>query len=240
MNRDYAAIFSERGRSYHAAMRCCPEARAEEFRQLFTHHPLRAGERLVDVPSGGGYLHRFCPPGVAVESLEFSAHFGPGPTLVEPAGPWPLAPADRAICLAALHHIDPLGPFLEQLVAAVRPGGLIHLADVGLASPIAAFLDGFIDAWTPGGHRGHYRDWERLVWPAGLTPLRVEERACPWRFASVEEMEAFARRLFGLRGEPPGTLRQALARQVGWRRLASGEVELAWRLTFVDLRRLGA
>ncbi len=156
--------------------------------------------------------------------------------MVDPLGAWPVAPADRVICLAALHHIDPLEPFLERLAAAVRPGGLVHLADVGLGSPIAGFLDGFVHAWTPGGHRGHYRDWSRQRWPTALQPLGVEERSCPWRFRSEEEMEAFSRLLFALRGDPPGALRAALAEQVGWRRGSAG-VELAWRLTAVDLRR---
>ncbi|MEB3168199.1 MAG: class I SAM-dependent methyltransferase [Synechococcaceae cyanobacterium] len=218
-------------------MRRWPAARAAEFRQLFHHHPLRSGERLLDVPSGGAYLHRFCPPGVVVEALEFSAGFGSGATLVDPFGPWPVAPADRVVCLAALHHIDPLAPFLERLAAAVRPGGLVHLADVGLGCPIATFLDVFVDAWTPGGHRGHYRDWSRQVWPPALLPLVVEERACPWRFRSLDEMEAFTRELFALRGEPPGALRSALAESVGWRAVTGG-VELAWRLSAVDLRRI--
>jgi SAM-dependent methyltransferase len=246
---DYASVFAVRGRSYHAAMQRWPDARAEEFRQLFRNSSLRDGERLLDVPAGGGYLARFCPPGVRVDSLEFSQAFLDGRhprdihrphqdrlTVVDPLGAWPLASADRAICLAALHHIDPLEPFLDRLAAAVRPGGLVHLADVGLGSPIAGFLDGFVHAWTPGGHRGHYRDWSRIAWPPGLRPLRVEERACPWRFRSLEEMEAFTRLLFGLQGDPPGALRTALAEAVGWRRDGDG-VALAWRLTAVDLRR---
>jgi SAM-dependent methyltransferase len=246
---DYASVFTVRGRSYQAAMRRWPDARAQEFRQLFQNYSIQPGERLLDVPAGGGYLTRFCPPGIRVDSLEFSEAFldspnasdtqgdgGDRPTVVDPLGPWPVAPADRVICLAALHHIDPLEPFLERLAAAVRPGGLVHLADVGLGSPIAAFLDGFVDAWTPGGHRGHYRDWSRQRWPAALQPLQVEERSCPWRFRSEEDMEAFSRLLFALRGDPPGALRAALAERVGWRGDSAG-VELAWRLTAVDLRR---
>jgi hypothetical protein len=54
----------------------------------------------------------------------------------------------------------------------------------------------------------------------------VEERSCPWRFRSEEEMEAFSRPLFALRGDPPGALRAALADQVGWRRGSAG-VQLA-------------
>jgi SAM-dependent methyltransferase len=240
MSADYACVFSGRGRSYQAAMRRWPDARAEEFRQLFRNYPLTVGERLLDVPAGGGYLLRFCPPGIRVDSLEFSDAFrepsGVAPVLVDPLGPWPVAPADRVICLAALHHIAPLEPFLERLATAVRPGGLVHLADVGLGSPIAAFLDGFVDAWTPGGHRGHYRDWSQQRWPETLQPLRVEERPCPWRFRSEEDMEAFTRQLFALRGDPPGALRSALAERVGWRRGSAG-VELDWRLTAIDLRR---
>jgi SAM-dependent methyltransferase len=217
-------------------MRRWPTVRAEEFAQLFRRHPLQPGERLLDVPAGGGYLARFCPPGVTVDALEFCDGFGRGATAVDPFGPWPVPAADRVVCLAALHHIDPLAPFLERLVDAVRPGGLVHLADVGRGSPIATFLDGFVDAWTPGGHRGHYRDWGRVPWPARLEPLVVEERACPWRFRSLAEMEAFTRQLFALRGDPPGALRAALAESVGWRQESDG-VTLAWRLTAVDLRR---
>jgi hypothetical protein len=49
-------------------------------------------------------------------------------------------------------------------------------------------------------------------------------------------MEAFTRLLFALRGDPPGALLSVLAEQVGWRSGSAG-VELAWRLTAIDLRR---
>ena len=74
---------------------------------------------------------------------------------------------------------------------------------------------------------------------AALEPLRVEERSCPWRFSSLTEMESFTRQLFGLRGEPPGLLLEALRERVGWREYVDG-VELSWRLSAVDLRRLPA
>ena len=239
MNLDNRCISEERDRDYYLAMQRWPQARAEEFRQLFRHHPLVGAEHLLDVPAGCGSLRRFCPPGTVVQQLEFSAGFGSGLPLVDPCGPWPVQPVDRVVSLAALHHIADLDGFLAQLVLVVRPGGLVHLADVGTGSPIAAFLDDFVGAWTPGGHRGYYRDWSSTAWPAALEPLRVEERSCPWRFSSLTEMESFTRQLFGLRGEPPGLLLEALRERVGWREYVDG-VELSWRLSAVDLRRLPA
>lgn len=46
---------------YHEAMRQCPESRKDEFLLPLNKLNLKPGDLLIDLPSGGGYLHRYFP-----------------------------------------------------------------------------------------------------------------------------------------------------------------------------------
>jgi len=242
---EYDAIFDQRGSLYHQAMARAPRARDAEFAQLFAHCPLVANERLIDVPSGGGYLSQFLQrsmPGTPVQvvNLEFSPGFGPTPQVVDPYGAWPLDPdcADRVICLAATHHIQHLDKLLDNVRCVLRPGGLLHIADVRPDSGIATFLDTFVDRHTSTGHRGNYRSFERLAWPSWLEMIDVQTRPCAWRFETARQMLLFCHGLFGLGQDGFDGLEEALRCHVGVHESESG-VELLWELSYYEARLIG-
>ena len=218
-------------------------ARDCEFNQLFSRLPCRASERIIDAPAGGAYLQDFLHrsnPGKQPQfvNLEFTPGFSQRPSIVDPYGDWPveLGWADRAICLAASHHIVNLQALLDNFFRYTRPGGLIQLADVEPGSGIARFLDGFVDAYTPSGHRGLYRSFHDFAWPAWMTVLSVERRLCPWWFDSESQMLHFCMNLFGLDAAALAGLRDALDRDVGI--VSHGDaVALQWQLVYVDARR---
>ena len=58
---NYEDIFRERGGAYGHAMRRWPDASREEFLQPLQWAGLTDGEKVVDVPAGGGYLRRYLP-----------------------------------------------------------------------------------------------------------------------------------------------------------------------------------
>src|SRR5690606_4955366 len=111
--RDHKSTFDQRGSSYHLAMTSLPNVRAEEFRVLVARAELRPGHAIVDLPSGGGYLHRYLPEGVTCLHVETSQvfhaaahHAGQKALLASSMGDVPLASGsvDRVLSLAGLHH----------------------------------------------------------------------------------------------------------------------------------------
>lgn len=234
MNPEYGDIFRQRGHPYHAAMQAFPDARGAEFEALFAASPLRDGERILDLPAGGGYLARRLGARARVTSVEITHGFHPAIPIVDPGDLSMLHGHDRATCVAALHHFEDAPAFLARLGRTVAPGGLLHIADVAAGSPLCAFLDGFVGRYNTTGHAGRYLPTE----PAHYAPLgrvlRCAEVGCPWRFAHEAGLLAFCGTLFGLVDCPPAELREALQRQVGIRATQAG-VELDWRLLYVDI-----
>ena len=241
---DYVDIFRRRGAQYHAAMQRCPAARDAEFAALWRRTSCPKRERILDVPSGGGYLAdaltRMDPAhGCTITSLEFSDGFQEGATVVEPDAPWPLASTgfDRLICLAAMHHVSKWSELLSKMGQMLCIGGLLHLADVPNDSGISHFLDEFVDRHTTTGHKGFYRDFATCVWPDGLEVLPVETCSCPWHFSSLEACLLFCSELFGLEPSATAGLEDALRHDVGLRESAAG-VEISWQLQYADARRI--
>jgi hypothetical protein len=126
---NYQTIFTgTRASSYQQAMATFPMARESEFRNLFNNFPLTTNETVLDVPSGGGYLGYFYPTN-SIKSLEFTGGFNPDIDTVDIDSEWNIGCHDRAVCLAATHHIEDFRTFISNLVQCVYPSGIIHIAD---------------------------------------------------------------------------------------------------------------
>lgn len=242
-SEEYADIFLQRGHLYHAAMASARQVRDLEFGQLFARTPCAAAERIIDAPSGGAYLQDFLrrtrpDAGCEIINLEFAPGFSDTPLVVDPYGDWPVPAhwADRAICLAASHHIVNLLGLLDNFHRVTRPGALIQLADVEPASGIARFLDEFVDRYTTTGHQGIYRNFHGFDWPSWMDICSIETRPCPWRFDSEHHMLQFCSQLFGLSESAIPVMGDALAQFVGYAAVDQG-VELQWRLVYVDALR---
>lgn len=232
---DYAEIFRLRGGLYDAAMQAFPHARHNEFARLFDVVPVEPGQRLLDIPAGGGYLARWLGPAVDVTSLELTGGFGHGIDVVRASADWPERPFDHVVCLAALHHIHDRGCFLRRLADHARPGGVVHIADVAEGSPLCEFLDGFVGRYNRTGHRGVYLPTASSEYARLGTLLRLEEVDCPWEFADLPSLLAFCSGLFGLQDCPEDALARAIER-VGVSSYPGG-VRLHWRLLYADIAR---
>ena len=235
MNPEYVEIFSQRGHPYHAAMQAFPDARHAEFKQLFAACPLDGdAPRILDIPAGGGYLARHLGGRAQVTSLEITPGFCPDTPLVDPDDLGAFSGYDRAVCLAALHHFeDPIG-FLGSLRRTLKPGGILHVADVRAGSPLCEYLDGFVGRYNITGHNGHYLDPDRASYASLGHVERCKEVPCRWQFSNEADMLTFAGGLFGLVDYPVTALREALQRHVGFRTTKVG-VELDWRLLYIDI-----
>lgn len=239
---EYGDIFDSRGSLYHEAMLSFPIARDAEFYSVFSKVPLVAGERLIDVPSGGGYLEAFLkrknPDSLySVQNLEFTSGFGPSPCVVSSGSSWPVASrsVDRVICLAAAHHIQDLSSLYLNVKNVLRPGGIFHLVDVAPDSGVQVFLESFVHRHTPGGHRGLYRDFFSEAFPLFFEVLDISHRSCPWTFKSDNDMLKFCSGLFGLQEYSYDELELALRNCIGVTSESDG-VRLAWELVHLDMR----
>ena len=234
MNPEYVDIFKQRGHPYHAAMQAFPHARDAEFDALFAAHPLQGGEHLIDIPAGGAYLAQHLGAWARVTSLEITPGFSADTPVVDPNDLGAFAGYDRAICLAALHHFDDPIAFLAGLSGTLKPGGILHVADVLAGSPLCEYLDGFVGRYNITGHQGRYLPADRTRYAALGQVVRCQEVPCPWRFASEADMLAFCGALFGLVDYPQAELLQALRDLVGFGEDEQG-IRLDWRLLYIDI-----
>jgi|LakMenEpi03Aug12_release.lakeMendotaPanAssembly.Ray.scaffolds.fasta_scaffold04876_32 hypothetical protein len=232
---EYKNIFRHRGQSYDLAMRNYPDARNEEFYQLFDRYPIKNKETILDIPSLGGYLKKYCPEDSTVLSLDFSESIN-SIAVVSPYEKWPTPKLDRIVCLASIHHVQKLDLFLDNIALHTKDKGLIHLADVSLGSNISFFLDEFVGKYTSTGeHKGLYYDWNVVKFPKDLSILNISDISCPWIFNSKNDMINYSRLLFDLQNITDGEILSGLEKYIGYKKEANSSVFLNWHLTYIDL-----
>ena len=248
MNRtDYGATFEQRGLSYADANRRWPDARCEERAWLVADAAPVAGERVIDAPSGSGYmaagLLRAAAP-LELVCIEPTAAFARTlaglPAVRAPLDALPLrsACANLVTSLAGLHHEPDVHPFLAETARVLRPGGRLALAEVAAGSAVAAFLEGTVHAWCATGHRGHYHDldgWRARCTAVGLDVECAVQRRLRWHFADPQAMVRFCAALFSL--DAPGErVLERLQADLGWEHDAAG-VHLDWELAYLVARK---
>lgn len=231
---NYEDIFQERGGAYHQAMRRWPQARRDDFVLPLQWAALQPGERLIDVPAGGGYLRRYLPEGCDWFGHEPCASFQDDTTALDrrllPL-PWPDGFAHAAISIAGLHHLPDKLPLFRELARTLLPGGRLVLADVHADSAVARFLDDFVGRHTSTGHQGRYLDaaTSAQLATAGFTVLRAEYLHYCWWFDDPAGMGAFCRLLFDMQGIGDAGVTEAIRQQLGTTE-RDGRIGMHWSL----------
>ncbi|HEY6662991.1 MAG TPA: class I SAM-dependent methyltransferase [Sphingomicrobium sp.] len=233
----YSEIFAKRGAAYQQAMAECPNAREAEFAAVLEPLAGRSGV-LCDLPSGGGYLASRLPAGMRYVGVDPSDDFVRAcPVGIEciqaPITRVPLADGavDAVVSLAALHHEPDLPAVFSEMRRLLRPGGRAVIADAQAGTPVATFLNGFVDRHNPMGHVGIFLD-ERtagLIEAAGFTIADDAVVAMPWRFDSMEEAGGFCRLLFSMPDLDAAAVADAMYRQLGFDTI-DGRPHLRWAL----------
>jgi hypothetical protein len=232
---EYSDVFRHRGQAYDLAMNTYPNAMDKEFYSLFSRIPIQNNETILDVPSLGGYLKKYCLQDTTVLSLDFAQSIN-NISIVSPYDKWDISNVDRIVCSASIHHIQNLDLFLENLSSHLKKGGFLHLADVSVDSNIAIFLDEFVGKYTSTGeHKGLYYNWNNVKFPASLSILSITDIECPWIFQSKDHMVNFCRLLFDLRNISDEDLLNGLQKYVGYTNV-NNDIYLNWHLTYVDLQ----
>ena len=233
----YSEIFAERGAAYHRAMAECPTARGAEFRAVLEPLEGRSG-LLCDMPSGGGYLASYLPVGWSYLGVDPSDDFVRAcPVGVEcvqaSIGQVPLAvgEADAVVSLAALHHEPDLAAVFGEMRRILQAGGRAVICDVAVGTPVAMFLNGFVNANNPMGHDGHFLDGRtaRLIEDANFRIASDEMVDMPWQFENLTDAGAFCRQLFWMPKLSADEVAAAMDREIGFETIDS-RPHLRWAL----------
>lgn len=237
----YNANFIERGARYLRALSNYPDARAEEFANAVASARPQPGHRVIDAPAGGGMLAEFLPVECPVARLECAPGFSNGPGVRSHAYSsidcWPLAcaSAERVISVAGVHHLHDKRRFYQEAWRCLVPGGVFLLAEVGEDTPVAAFLDGFVDRHNPQGHQGFYlndRVLEQLQ-QSGFVIDSVVESHYQWRFADQLALVEFCSDQFGLLSLPTTEFMRQVSAYLPLNFGSPQEVSLPWQLRHI-------
>ena len=205
-SENYTEIFAQRGQAYHRAMQNHPLVRHKELASVIEYADLVPGMRVLDCPSGGGYLYPYCPAGTKLIEADtaFSlAHQNPTERLpIDQMDKLPLPDAsmDRVISLAGIHHQPHRDRLFAEWARVLKPGGILALADVWQGSNTGKFLNGFVHNHNPMGHVGDFltsRDLDYIL-QAGFTVTKMADKQVNWCFASAEEAWHYMSELFYL------------------------------------------
>ena len=231
---NYEHIFARRGSRYDDAMRRWPEARRDDFLLPLQWAGPRSGERLIDVPAGGGYLRRYLPQGCDWFGHEPCASFHEQGAARDQSMlplPWPDHFAHVAISIAGVHHLEDKQPLFDELARTLLPGGRLVLADVHANSAVARFLDDFVGRHNSTGHQGRYLDatTPAQLGMAGFTVLRAERLRYCWWFIDHADMGAFCRLLFDMDGIGDAEVADAIGRHLGTVE-RDGRIGMNWEL----------
>ncbi len=237
MFETYSEIFAERGAAYHRAMAECPNARGAEFAAVLEPLAGRTG-LLCDMPSGGGYLAAHLPAAVRYIGVDPSEDFVRAcPAGVEcvqaPIGSVPLADGsiEAVVSLAALHHEPDLPAVFREMRRLLKRGGRAVIADGAVGTPVAAFLNGFVNENNPMGHDGRFFDelTAGLIEDAGFAIADDRMVDMRWRFDSIQKAGAFCRQLFWMPNLTAEEVADAMKREIGFD-LIDGRPHLRWAL----------
>jgi SAM-dependent methyltransferase len=215
------------GRPYQLAMELAPQARDAEFRLPLALAAPRAGEVLVDCPSGGAYLRPVLAevaPGcryIPFESKPDYAAFVPDLVM----GDWLALPfadgtVDVLLSIAALHHLlGGRGPFYREGARVLAPGGRLVVADVAEDTGPARWLDAFVGRRSSEGHRADFLEAgreRRALEAAGLEVRHAALAHYAWDFADRPAACRFMKGLFRLDQPGLAEIEGAIGEFLGW------------------------
>lgn len=233
----YAEIFNHSGASYHRAMQLFPTAREEEFNIAADLLKLKPTDKLLDVPAGGAYLQHYLAEGIVYQGLDFSTGFV-GQADIKACSethiPVVTNSIDKALCLAAMHHVQDKAGLINEFSRCLVSGGLLLIGDVIAETKEARFLNGFVDCWNSLGHDGDFINFDRdcsLLQSLGFATENVVKHY-QWNFESEAQCHDYLRLLFALDKQPEKVELSNALDALGIKKTSSG-FHLNWSLGFI-------
>ena len=201
----------------------CPDVRLEEFAALTRYAAVADHTAIVEVPAEGPVLERLLPHARITRAELVAARppaYGEEILLTD----WgmanlPAAHYDALLALAPLHHADAAQKraYVAGAHRVLRPGGIFAFGEVEQGSPVATFLDGYVNEHSPVGHRGAFLEasFTDEIAAAGFTDVSTQRIDFHWVFPDRGMLETYLTRLFRLRQQPAGALAADVERLLG-------------------------
>ena len=199
---DYKVIFQQRANDYHFAMQQYPHARSQEFEKLLANTDFSVVNKVLDVPSGGGYMKNYIPKNVSVTLTDFSEGFtNKSISLVSPDKlPFESASFDVVLSLSGMHHLQNVPQFIEECLRVTKNEGYFIFADVKKNTKVDIFLNQFVNQYNSMGHCGNFfseNDFENYPNIQNKI-ITCKYNEYPFMFKAKAELIHFFKLLFGL------------------------------------------
>ena len=199
---DYRLLFQKRATDYHFAMQKYPNARQNEFNNLVSRLTFFEDIRILDLPSGGGYIKQHLPNYVKVTSGDFSEGFTNDEIqLIVPENlSFHSNSFNAVLCLSGMHHLNNVTKFVEECLRVLTFDGEFVFADVKEGTNVAYFLNNFVNKYNSLGHKGYFFNENYFENNLNIQEKIVECKYCeyPFIFDSKEDMIIFFKLFFGL------------------------------------------
>jgi SAM-dependent methyltransferase len=238
-NDAYAESFKLRGSKYDQAMKLVPDSRQEEFIAVTEELADLDSGIVLDVPAGGEYLRDYLPNRFTYLPYERVSSFQDTPIVGTDHGLLPFPQSsdaiDAVVSVAGVHHFENKLPLFEEMARVTAPGGFLVLADVHRESPVAGFLDGYINTHNSTGHEGYYLDNKTLeeLEKCGWNVISAKRKHYHWGFASLSQLTTYCHLLFDITHYDFEQTRIQLEQDLGLDVLSSSRVGLRWDLYVV-------
>ena len=153
---DYQKIFMKRSNDYHYAMQKYPDVRSYEFESLISTTDFSSIKKVLDIPSGGGYLKKYLPKNIELISADFSEGFtNENIQFVDPTQfSYSDNSFDLVLSLSGLHHLNDVPKFVHECLRILKKNSSFIFSDVKRDSPVDFFLNEFVNKYNSLGHNG--------------------------------------------------------------------------------------
>jgi SAM-dependent methyltransferase len=199
---DYQKIFEKRANEYHWAMQKYPDVRSYEFESLIDSTNFSNIKKVLDIPSGGGYLKKYLPKNIELISADFSEGFTNQE--IQLVNPTQFSYCDNSfdlvLSLSGLHHLNDVPKFVNECLRVLKENGSFIFSDVKKDTAVDFFLNEFVNKYNSLGHNGmfftenSFNDFSLLQQKI----VRTQYNQYPFVFKDKSEMICFFSHFFGL------------------------------------------
>ena len=199
---DYQKIFEKRANEYHWAMQKYPDVRSYEFESLIDSTNFSNIKKVLDIPSGGGYLKKYLPKNIELISADFSEGFTNQE--IQLVNPTQFSYCDNSfdlvLSLSGLHHLNDVPKFVNECLRVLKENGSFIFSDVKKDTAVDFFLNEFVNKYNSLGHNGmfftenSFNDFPLLQQKI----VRTQYNQYPFVFKDKSEMICFFSHFFGL------------------------------------------
>ncbi len=247
MPLNYMQIFEQRGTSHADAFRLYPRAMVQEVGAVLDLANLQPGDIVLDVPSASGFLlDALHLPDIRYIAVDPSAQMYDickskvAEAYCAPMNhlPLPQASIDAIVCLAGLHHENNWLGIFQEMKRVLKPFGRLAISEVEVGSPVAHFLNNFVNAHSSTGHAGKFVD-DHFVDFLDKAKFDIPINRFVnyhWEFDSADQMSHCFQLMFGIDRASEQEIIQAVEEVLGVDKNADGKYLVRWSMRHILAR----